>query len=137
VKRFLLWLAIAVCMYGGLSLPYHAYLRANPRRVAVGVDTSFEMAGFQERVARELERISSTRYSQFSLLTDKLKVHGWQERLESSSGVSYYGPRDLSALIDTQRFPELSSASRIVILTNALDTSPLKRLPRVKVILLR
>jgi hypothetical protein len=133
VKRFLLWLAAAVVLFAGLGLGSHFYLTARPRRIVVAVDTSFSMQASQPEVRAILERIAATRYSSFSLLTDKLRVHGWQPSLAASQLLTYYGPRDLALLVDANRFPELAQADRVVVITDAADLTALRSLRALSV----
>jgi hypothetical protein len=128
VKRFLLWLAATVVLFAALGVGSHLYLTARPRRIAVAVDTSFAMQPSQPEVRAILERVAATRYATFSLVTDKLRVHGWQPRLSASQPLTYYGPRDLAQLVDQGRYPELAQADRVVVITDAEDVVPLRSL---------
>jgi hypothetical protein len=134
MKRFLAWLAVALLLYGGLSLSFHTRLSAHPRRIAVGVDTGFEMQAARDAVAREIRGLSGLRYARYSLFTDKATVHGWKEELDSSAALAFYGPRDLEALADPARHPELREADRVVIVTNASDVSALRGLHGLEVV---
>lgn len=134
MKRFLVWLAVTVAVFGGISVPYHLFLSANPRRVVVAVDTSFPMESSAAHVRLDLQRLSALRYVRFSLLTDKVRVHGWQEDLEADKGLSFYGPQDLSPLADRGRYPELAEADEVYVLTNAADTGALRALPGLRVL---
>jgi len=134
VKRFLAWLLITAALFLGISVPSHLFLKAHPRRIAVAVDTSFEMQGARAGVRRELARLEGTRYAEFCLLTDKVKVHGWQETLNAAGDLVFYGPRDLSALADAARYPELAEADTVIVLTGARDTSALRGLRALRVI---
>jgi hypothetical protein len=134
VRRFLAWLGATAIAFGGLGVATHFQLSAHPRRVAVVVDTSFEMNASRGDVALELERLAGARYAEFSLLTDKLRVHGWQRELETAPPLSFYGPQDLSLLADERRYPELSQADRVVVITNARDTAAVKGLRGVRVV---
>ncbi len=134
MKRFLLWLLVTAGLYTGLAVPYHLYLDAHPRRIAVAVDTSYEMDGTRVSVRETLLEIASTRYAVFSLHTEKVREHGWQEELETDPQLVAYGPRDLRALVDPARYPEILEADRLIVLTNAPDTRPLGTRPGLQVI---
>ena len=134
MKRFLAWLLIVVGLYTAIAIPSHLALSAHPRRIAVAVDTSYEMQAAQQDVRRALAALAGTRYARFSLVTDKVRVHGWQETLDAGGTLSYYGPRDLAALADSMRYPELAAADSVVVITDARDTSPLRGLRGFRVI---
>ena len=97
MKPFLIWLVLALLGFGGLAGGYHGYLQDNPRRIAVVVDTSYDMTAVWPRVEPELTEIGAARYSAFSLVTDKRVIHGWQPRLRASLAEPY-GPRDFAKL---------------------------------------
>lgn len=118
MKPLLLWLALAVLGFGGLAGGYHGYLQDNPRRVAVVVDTSYDMAAVWPRVEPKLVEIGATRYSAFSLVTDKRLIHGWQQRLRSNLA-DPYGPRDFAKLRELAASPEIAGAETVYFLTNA------------------
>jgi hypothetical protein len=137
MKRFLVWLLIVVGLYAAIAVPSHMALSARPRSIAVAVDTSFEMQAAQQDVRRALAGLAGIRYARFSLVTDKVRVHGWQESLDAGGALSYYGPRDLAALADSTRFPELAAADSVVVITDARDTTPLRGLRGLRVISVR
>ncbi len=134
MRRFLVWLAVTVAVFAGVSVPYHLYLRDNPRRVVVAVDTSYSMEADGAQVRTDLQRLGALRYARFSLLTDKVRVHGWQDELQADKALSFYGPQDLSALADRGRYPELSEADEVYVLTNAADVGALRSLPGLRVV---
>jgi len=134
VARFLLWLLIVAGAYGGLAGGYHAALLASPRKIAVAVDSSYEMQAARDLVAPELQEIAQTRYARFSLWTDKARVHGWDERLGDLGGQAYYGPRNLTLLVDPSRFPEARDADQIVVITNARSREALPRSRRIRIV---
>jgi hypothetical protein len=137
MKRFLVWLGTTAFLFFALGLALHLYLTANPRKLAVVVDTSFSMQAQKALVDGELERLARTRYTVFSLLTEKAPIHGWQPLLEAPRALTFYGPRDLSALMDPQRFPELAEADRVVLVTDSPDVSGLRGLRGLQVDLTR
>ena len=137
MKRYLLWLLITACLFAGIAVPSHLYLGAHPRQIVVAVDTSYDMQGARQGVEQALADLAGTRYARFSLLTDKVKVHGWQESLDPGRALSFYGPRDLAALADAKRYPELAAADEVVVITDASDTSALAGLRGLRVMTVR
>ena len=133
MKRSLAWLLLTAALFMGIAIPYHLFLKAHPRRIAVAVDTSFDMQSAQAGVRRALEKLGGERYAEFALLTDKVKVHGWQETLEAPKDLTFYGPRDLAAFGDAAKYPELAQSDSVVVVTSARDTSGLPRLHGLRV----
>ena len=72
------------------------------------------------------------RYTVYSLVTEKDRVHGWQDTL-SLGKLSPFAPRNLDKLRNGDKFPEIEEADRKYIVTNA-DDSELKGLDTWKVI---
>ena len=134
MKAFIVWLIIFVALYAGLSVPYHVYLQRHPRRVLIAVDTSYPMRSAWQQVSATIAAIPKERYSQFSVITDKTKIHSWQNQAKLGN-VQLYGPRDLGKLLDRQRYPEINAARRIYLVTNTADLTSLGHLTE-KVILL-
>ena len=118
MKPFLLWLVLAAAGFGGLAAGYDYHLRDNPRRIAVVVDTSYDMLAVWPRVEPKLAEIGGARYSAFSLATDKRLIHGWQQRLRLDLAEPY-GPRDFSKLGELKAAPEIAQAETVYFLTNA------------------
>jgi hypothetical protein len=118
MKPFILWLAIAVLGFGGLAGGYHGYLQDNPRRIAVVVDTSYDMTAVWPRVEPAMATIGTARYSAFSLVTDKRVIHGWQPRLRASLA-DPYGPRDFTKLRELTSSPEIADSEAVYFITNA------------------
>jgi len=137
MKRFLLWLLITAALSAGVAVPTHLYLSGHHRRIAVAVDTSYGMQAAKQAVLRELSSLGVTRYARFSLLTDKVKVHGWQGTLDAGTALSFYGPRDLASLGDAKRYPELAEADSVVVITDAPDTSLLRGLHGLRIVAVR
>lgn len=120
MKPFIVWLGLALASFGILAGGYHFYLESSPRRVLVAVDSSYPMRGVWPAVKRFLSELERQRYTEFSLLTEKRRVHGWQGRLELGK-VSPYAPRDLSTLADgakNARYPEIAEATTAYFLTD-------------------
>jgi len=117
MKPFIIWLAVACVVFGGMSGAYHLYLSANPRLVLVAVDSSFSMKSAWPRVAEKLETLEKRHYASFSLVTDKNKIHSWADRLTLGKIVPY-APRDFSTLTSGNRYPEIDEAQEKYLITN-------------------
>ena len=59
MKRVLAWFVLATAAYGALAGGYHVHLDANPRRIAVVVDSSNPMKGTLERVDAVLDELAA------------------------------------------------------------------------------
>ncbi len=116
MKPFIIWLAIACIVFSGMSGAYHLYLSSNPRLVLVAVDSSFSMKSAWPRVADKLEGIAERRYASFSLVTEKNRIHTWDDRLKLGKLVPY-APRDFSKLADSSAYPELDEAQEKYLIT--------------------
>ena len=81
-----------------------------------------------------LEKLGGKRYAEFALLTDKVKVHGWQETLEAPKDLTFYGPRDLAAFGDAAKYPELAQSDSVVVVTSARDTLGLPKLRGLRIL---
>jgi hypothetical protein len=124
MKQFLLWCAVFLGLYGVLSSTYHLYLTRHPRRVLVAVDTSFPMQAVWSQVPDTLATIQEQRYSLFSLITDKARIHPWQSKLELGH-LQPYAPRALAQMLDHHRYPEMAVADQIYVVTNAANGTAL------------
>jgi len=124
MKQFLLWCAVFCGLYGVLSSAYHLHLTRHPRRVLVAVDTSFPMQAVWSQVPDTLAAIQAQRYTLFSLITDKARVHPWQPRLELGH-LQPYAPRTLAQMLDRHRYPEMAVADQIYVVTNASNSAAL------------
>lgn len=127
MKPFAIWLAMSLLVFGSFSGGYHLYLTRNPRKIAVAVDTSFPMRTVWSQVRNRLEELTSARYTQFALLTEKGRVHSWSDTVEIGK-LSPYAPRDFSGLADAATVPEVAEADERILLTNAPpdQTGPLR-----------
>ena len=74
MKQLLIWGAVFLGLYGGMSGAYHLYLTHHPRRVLVALDTSFPMHTVWSQVPATLAALQTQRYTLFSLITDKSKT---------------------------------------------------------------
>jgi hypothetical protein len=124
MKQFLLWCVVFFGLYGVLSSAYHLHLTSHPRRVLVAVDTSFPMQAVWSQVPDTLAIIQVQRYTLFSLITDKVRIHPWQSRLEFGH-LRPYAPRALAQMLDRHRYPEMAVADQIYVVTNAINSTAL------------
>ena len=124
MKQFLLWSVVFLGFYGVLSSAYHLHLARHPRRVLVAVDTSFPMQAVWSQVPDTLTALETQRYTLFSLITDKARIHPWQSRLELGH-LQPYAPRALAQMLDPHRYPEMAAADRIYVVTNATNSTGL------------
>jgi hypothetical protein len=72
-----------------------------------------------------VQALQQQRYSQFSLITDKTRLHSWQP-VPHLGNLQPYAPRDLSNLLDRRHYPEIDDADHIYVVTNASDTLGLR-----------
>ena len=124
MKQFLVWCVAFLGLYGVLSSTYHLHLTRHPRRVLVAVDTSFPMQAVWSQVPDTLAALQAQRYTLFSLITDKARIHPWQSRLELGQ-LQPYAPRALAQMLDQHRYPEMAVADRIYVITNATNGTAL------------
>jgi len=124
MQQLLVWCAVFFGFYAGLSGAYHVYLTSHPRRVLVAVDASFPMHTVWSQVPETLAALQARRYTLFSLITDKARVHTWQPQLELGH-VQPYAPRALSQLLDHQKYPEIAAADQVYVVTNAAHSATL------------
>ena len=96
-------------------------LEGSPRRVLVVVDSSFQMKSEWRKVPDMLDALDDKPYSQFGLVTEKGRVHGWRRALALGPIVPY-APRDLESLSDGAAFPEVDEADEIYFVTNAPES---------------
>jgi hypothetical protein len=118
MRIFALWLGLVVVVAAGLGGAYHLYRSANPERIAVIVDSSFPMEAVWQQVPGALEEIAGERYAEFSLVTDKDQVHGWQDDLRLGS-IAPYAPRNFDRLRDAAAYAVLAEATEVYLITNA------------------
>jgi hypothetical protein len=132
MKAFAIWLAITLGVFGAASGGYHMYLTENPRRILVVVDSSFPMTSVWRQLPGVLAGLSRDRYTSYSLMTEKNKVHGWSPRL-SLKGVTPYAPRDFSKLAGGGNYPEIDQATETYFVTNA-GPALIENLPNWRII---
>ena len=117
LKPFLQWLAITVAGFGALGGGTHAYLSANPTRILVVLDTSYPMNSSWPEATATLQALRERPYSEFSLYTEKARVHDWQPGL-ALGNISPYAPRDWSRLDAVRGSREAAEATEIILITN-------------------
>lgn len=117
LKPFAIWLALTLAVFGIFGTVYHLYRAANPTKVLVIVDSSFPMEAVWDRVPEELDQIGAGRYAEFSLVTEKERIHSWSSTLKPRElrTVDPYAPRNWDGL----DYPEIEEAEEIYLLTNA------------------
>ena len=118
MKPFVIWLVIALALFGGLSGASHVYLNNHPRRILIAVDSAFPMQSVWSRVSGRIDALSGRRYTRYGLITEKNRIHAWAARPDFRP-FSPYAPRDLSPLTDPDRFPEIKEANTRILITNA------------------
>ncbi len=116
MKPFLIWLVIAIVVFGGIGGGYHVTLAGNPRKVLVAVDSSFQMKSAWPRVSDLLDSLDNQRYSAYSLVTEKQIIHSWKPALNLNSVVPY-APADFSKLTGPDRFPDIDEAQHKYFIT--------------------
>ncbi len=126
MQAFLLWCVLAIGLYSGLGAAYHAYLTSHPRKILIALDTSYPMRPVWEQVHAMVQALPQPRYSECSVITDKGRLHGWQP-VPQLGNVQPYAPRDLTKLLDTQQYPEITAADTVYVVTNAPDTAGLRQ----------
>lgn len=118
MKIFSVWVLIALMVFGTLSGAYHFLLARNPRKVLVVVDSSFSMRAVWHLVPGKVKTLSGRRYTEFGLVTEKIRIHKWSPELRLGS-VSPYAPRNFANLEDGDYFPEIGEANEIYLITSA------------------
>jgi len=124
MKPLMLWCAVFFGVYASVSAAYHLFLTHHPRRVVVAVDTSFPMQPVWSQVPDALAALQAQRYTLFSLVTDKARIHTWQPHLALGS-LQPYAPRTLSHVLDRGRYPDIAAADQVYVITNATDRTAL------------
>lgn len=117
MKIFVIWLIGTLVAFASLGGSYHLSLTADPRKVAVVVDSSYPMTDVWRRVPRILKELGAERYAVFSLLTEKNGVHSWEARLDLGP-MTPYGPRNFE-MLRSRESPEIAEANGIHFITNA------------------
>lgn len=118
MKAFMKWLALTLIFFGGFSAGYHFYLKSNPRRVLVILDTSFPMGQVWDKVPEVLSSMENRKYSKYALASEKGLIHGWADELKPGRTVPY-APRNIDDLDKKLAIDEIKDASEIYLITNA------------------
>ena len=126
MKQLLIWCAVFLGLYGGMSGAYHLHLTRHPRRVLVAVDTSFPMQVVWSQVPDMLAALRTQRYTLFSLITDKTHIHTWQPQLDLGH-LQPYAPRALAQMLDQRRYPDIVVADQVYVVTNAANSTALAK----------
>lgn len=116
MKPFIIWLVIAILVFGGIGGGYHAMLTRSPRKVLVAVDSSFQMKSAWPRVPDLLDSLDNQRYTAYSLVTEKNPIHSWRSALELDNVVPY-APADFSKLTGPEKYPEIDEAESKYFIT--------------------
>lgn len=117
MKPFFIWIVITLLVFVGISGAYHLYLQNNPRRILVALDSSFSMKSVWNQVPDILKDLEQQRYTMFSLVTEKNKIHSWSPSLNLDTLVPY-APRNFSKLLDSASYPEINEAKEKFLITN-------------------
>jgi len=112
-------------IFGLLAGVTHIYLSANPRKVAIIIDTSFEMERYESTIYSKVDTICSTRYAEFALLTDKSLIFSWTASPRPVRSLKFYGPDDFS-LIASGTHTELAEADTVILISRSAKASELK-----------
>lgn len=118
MKPFLVWLAFAVAILGGVSVGSHLYLSESQHRILIGVDASFPMRDVWDKVPGVIKTIEGGRYSVYSLITDKGLVHDWSAKPRLNT-FSPYGPRNINKILSENSYRQIDESSERYLITNA------------------
>ena len=110
-----MWLVIAVAGYGGLGGGYHFYLSSSPNRIAIVVDSSFNMRSVWGDVPKLVERVSREKYAEYAVMSEKRVVHTWRDT-PSLGNLSPYAPLSLDKVAG---FDPIDEADQVIFITNA------------------
>ena len=118
MKLFSIWLGLTLASFGLLGGAYHLHLSDTPRRVLVVVDSSFSMQSVWRQVPGILDDIASIPYAEFSLVSEKVKVHSWSKKPDLRQ-TSPFAPRNFARLKGSNRYAEITNASEVHLISNA------------------
>ncbi len=125
MKPFVIWIIITLIVFGTCSAAYHLYLEKNPRKILVAVDSSFLMQAVWPQVPQALEAIANRRYTVFSLVTEKNRIHSWSPNLQLGTLVPY-APQDFLKLTNSTEYPEIAEAMQKYLITTNIEASQSK-----------
>lgn len=135
MRTFLLWCVLTMSCYSGLVAAYHLYLSSHPRRILIALDTSYPMQPVWEQARAMVQALPQRRYSEFSVITDKGRLHGWQPA-PALGNLQPYAPRNFATFLDPRQSPEIAAADTVYVVTNAPDTATLRQASGREVIVL-
>ncbi len=122
-------IAIRLCsfilLYGILSGASHFYLSMNPRKLCIVIDTSYMMEKYQSDIFEKIDALTTRRYSEFSLVSDKSLIYSWTASPQATRSLKFYGPDDFSR-INTNDNPLLAEADYIIMISNSDKARQLK-----------
>lgn len=121
MKPFLLWFLLSLAAFAGLAAGYHISLSGEPRRIAVIIDSSFEMSDDWHRVPVILNELSGRRYTRYLLATEKGLIHEW-EASPRLGRAKPYAPRNFDRLQVGEGREAVLGADEVVFITNAPDS---------------
>ena len=128
MKPLWIWLLVTLGVFAGGSVAYHGYLEHSPRRVAVVIDTSYDMRASLTAAANKASAVvASTRYAEIAFFSDKAQLSEFQ-RGARVPPLSAYGPRQLERLSDGTLADQLADAEHVIFISNA-PASERARLP--------
>jgi hypothetical protein len=117
MKPFVIWLVLVFIVFGAISGVYHLYLSNSPHKVLVAIDSSFSMKAVWSQVPSILRQLEERRYTTFSLVTEKNKIHSWAPALQLGALIPY-APRDFAKLIGNGQYPEIGEAQQKYLITD-------------------
>ncbi len=121
MQVFIKWLAIQSLVWGLTFAGGHYWLGEKPGRIVIGIDASFAMQADWHKVDNIIQTYANKhRYAEFALVTGKSRIHSWQKKPTPGSLVTF-GPRRLDRIISSQRYPEIATADKRILITNATD----------------
>lgn len=120
MKRFFIWLSIFLVINILISSGLHFYLKKNPKKIIIAVDTSYKMSSNWSKVIKYVERYGNKRYTKYALITDKFILHSWEDKVISQklNNIKSYGIRELEIFYNDQRYKEIKEADLIYVLTD-------------------
>lgn len=128
MKPLWIWLLVTLGVFAGGSAAYHSYLEHSPRRVAVVIDTSYDMRASLTAAANTASAVAAnTRYAEIAYFSDKAQLSDFQRHARVPP-LSAYGPRQFDRLSDGALADQLADAERVIFISNA-PVSERARLP--------
>jgi len=137
MKKFFIWLSAFLIVNASLIVATHFYMLSNPNKILFAIDTSYNMKSVWNKVLKELDRYNNKRYTKYSLITDKILIHSWEDNLlvDKISNLKVYGPREIEQFYDSNKYKELKEANVIYIITN--DNNVKAKNKKYKIIIIK